>query len=156
MSKPVPRSRLNITYRTRIDGVPVKQKLPMRFLVLGDFSGGWRAPVHAAASTTGRRLETRRSTFRTLRRGALRQRALHAPGDAAILHLRQAHQRERATRPIAAQPLQPLPVVGMQVRNFLNLGGAEKAPRMGLAPSVAHEAWPGHHLQIAWLRERGA
>jgi predicted component of type VI protein secretion system len=40
MSKPVPRSRLNITYRTRIDGVPVKQKLPMRFLVLGDFSGG--------------------------------------------------------------------------------------------------------------------
>jgi type VI secretion system ImpB/VipA family protein len=30
---------LNITYRTRIDGVPVKQKLPMRFLVLGDFSG---------------------------------------------------------------------------------------------------------------------
>lgn len=40
MSKPVPRSRLNITYRTRIDGVPVKQKLPMRFLILGDFSGG--------------------------------------------------------------------------------------------------------------------
>lgn len=40
MSKPVPRSRLNITYRTRIDGVPVKAKLPMRFLVLGDFSGG--------------------------------------------------------------------------------------------------------------------
>lgn len=40
MSKPVPRSRLNITYRTRIDGVPVKQKLPLRLLVLGDFSGG--------------------------------------------------------------------------------------------------------------------
>ncbi len=40
MSKPVPRSRLNITYRTRIDGQPVKQKLPMRFLILGDFSGG--------------------------------------------------------------------------------------------------------------------
>jgi predicted component of type VI protein secretion system len=40
MSKPVPRSRLNITYRTRIDGQPVQQKLPMRFLVLGDFSGG--------------------------------------------------------------------------------------------------------------------
>lgn len=40
MSKPVPRSRLNITYRTRIDGVPAKQKLPLRLLVLGDFSGG--------------------------------------------------------------------------------------------------------------------
>lgn len=40
MTKPVPRSRLNITYRTRIDGVPVKQKLPFRLLVLGDFSGG--------------------------------------------------------------------------------------------------------------------
>lgn len=40
MSKPVPRSRLNITYRTRIEGRPVKQKLPFRLLVLGDFSGG--------------------------------------------------------------------------------------------------------------------
>lgn len=35
MSKPVPRSRLNITYRTRIEGEPKKVKLPMRFLVLG-------------------------------------------------------------------------------------------------------------------------
>lgn len=39
MSKPVPKSRLNITYRTRIEGRPVKQKLPFRLLVLGDFSG---------------------------------------------------------------------------------------------------------------------
>lgn len=39
MSKPVPRSRLNITYRTRIEGEPKKVKLPMRFLVLGNFSG---------------------------------------------------------------------------------------------------------------------
>lgn len=39
MSKPVPRSRLNITYRTRIEGEPKKAKLPMRFLVLGNFSG---------------------------------------------------------------------------------------------------------------------
>ncbi|PRQ08669.1 type VI secretion system contractile sheath small subunit [Enhygromyxa salina] len=38
MSKPVPRSRLNITYRTKIDGKPKKAKLPMRFLVLGDFT----------------------------------------------------------------------------------------------------------------------
>jgi predicted component of type VI protein secretion system len=35
MSKPVPRSRLHITYRTRIEGEPKKAKLPMRFLVLG-------------------------------------------------------------------------------------------------------------------------
>ncbi len=39
MSKPVPRSRLNISYRTKIDGKPKKAKLPMRFLVLGDFTG---------------------------------------------------------------------------------------------------------------------
>ncbi len=38
MSKPIPRSRLNITYRTKIDGRPKKAKLPMRFLVLGDFT----------------------------------------------------------------------------------------------------------------------
>jgi len=39
MSKPVPRSRLNITYRTKIEGTPKKVKLPMRLLVLGDFTG---------------------------------------------------------------------------------------------------------------------
>ncbi len=38
MSKPIPRSRLNITYRTKIEGRPKKAKLPMRFLVLGDFT----------------------------------------------------------------------------------------------------------------------
>ncbi len=38
MTKPIPRSRLHITYRTKIDGTPKKAKLPMRFLVLGDFS----------------------------------------------------------------------------------------------------------------------
>ncbi len=38
MSKPIPRSRLNITYRTKIDGQLKKAKLPMRFLVLGDFT----------------------------------------------------------------------------------------------------------------------
>ncbi|NVB39231.1 type VI secretion system contractile sheath small subunit [Pseudenhygromyxa sp. WMMC2535] len=38
MSKPIPRSRLNISYRTKIDGRPKKAKLPMRFLVLGDFT----------------------------------------------------------------------------------------------------------------------
>jgi type VI secretion system protein ImpC len=40
MTKPVPRSRLNITYRTKIEGTPKKVKLPMRFLVLGDFTAG--------------------------------------------------------------------------------------------------------------------
>lgn len=50
---------------------------------------------------------------------------------------------------------EPAPLDGSRPATyFLNLGGAETAPRMGLAPSVAHEAWPGHHLQIAWLRER--
>lgn len=38
MTKPIPRSRLHITYRTKIDGTPKKAKLPMRFLVLGDFT----------------------------------------------------------------------------------------------------------------------
>ncbi len=52
MSKPVPRSRLNISYRTKIDGKPRKAKLPMRFLVLGDFTGANRSllgerPVHS-------------------------------------------------------------------------------------------------------------
>lgn len=52
MSKPIPRSRLNITYRTKIDGKPKKAKLPMRFLVLGNFSGHDRSmlderPIHS-------------------------------------------------------------------------------------------------------------
>ncbi|MDC0723566.1 type VI secretion system contractile sheath large subunit [Nannocystis bainbridge] len=52
MSKPVPRSRLNISYRTKIDGKPKKAKLPMRFLVLGDFTGANRRllgerPIHS-------------------------------------------------------------------------------------------------------------
>lgn len=38
MTKPIPRSRLHITYRTKIDGTPKKARLPMRFLVLGDFT----------------------------------------------------------------------------------------------------------------------
>jgi uncharacterized protein (DUF885 family) len=50
---------------------------------------------------------------------------------------------------------EPAPLDGSRAATyFLNLGGAETSPRMGLAASVAHEAWPGHHLQIAWLRER--
>src|SRR6478609_5580637 len=39
ISKAVPRSRLNITYRTRIDGQVVRKELPLRLLVAGDFSG---------------------------------------------------------------------------------------------------------------------
>lgn len=42
MTKPVPRSRLNISYRTKIDGKPKKAKLPMRLLALGDFTGDRR------------------------------------------------------------------------------------------------------------------
>jgi len=47
MSKPVPRSRLNISYRTKIDGKQAKAKLPMRLLVLGDFTGGASAGAPA-------------------------------------------------------------------------------------------------------------
>lgn len=38
-SKSVPRSRLNITYRTRIDGRVVQKELPLRLLVAANFSG---------------------------------------------------------------------------------------------------------------------
>src|SRR5687767_10824832 len=38
-SKAVPRSRLNITYRTQIDGQVVRKELPLRLLIAGDFSG---------------------------------------------------------------------------------------------------------------------
>src|SRR5690606_33631017 len=39
ISKSVPRSRLNIKYRTRIDGQVVPKELPLRLLIAGDFSG---------------------------------------------------------------------------------------------------------------------
>jgi len=45
MTKPVPRSRLNITYRTKIEGTLKNVKLPMRFLVLSDFTGANDAPL---------------------------------------------------------------------------------------------------------------
>ena len=37
---------------------------------------------------------------------------------------------------------------------YINLGGAERAPRMELSTSTSHEGWPGHHLQRAWAQER--
>jgi uncharacterized protein (DUF885 family) len=37
---------------------------------------------------------------------------------------------------------------------FINLGNAERAPRMELSTSTSHEGWPGHHLQVAWAQER--
>lgn len=44
-SKSVPRSRLNITYRTRIDGRVVQKELPLRLLVAANFSGrGMKGP----------------------------------------------------------------------------------------------------------------
>lgn len=69
MSKPIQeriyKSRLTITYRTNIDGQAVPQKLPLRILVLGDFSGrGWKNPAAAGApkqkQEAGDRLENRR------------------------------------------------------------------------------------------------
>ncbi|HST61671.1 MAG TPA: DUF885 domain-containing protein [Longimicrobium sp.] len=37
---------------------------------------------------------------------------------------------------------------------YINLGNAERAPRMELSTSTSHEGWPGHHLQVAWAQER--
>jgi uncharacterized protein (DUF885 family) len=37
---------------------------------------------------------------------------------------------------------------------YINLGNAERAPRGELGTATAHEGWPGHHLQRAWLQER--
>jgi type VI secretion system protein ImpB len=36
----VPKSRLTLRYRTEVNGVPEDVNLPMRMLVMGDFSGG--------------------------------------------------------------------------------------------------------------------
>jgi hypothetical protein len=48
-------------------------------------------------------------------RGAVRQGALHAVGDAAVLGLLEALQRQRPPRPVPTQPLQALPVIGVQM-----------------------------------------
>ncbi|HEU0302847.1 MAG TPA: DUF885 domain-containing protein, partial [Longimicrobium sp.] len=37
---------------------------------------------------------------------------------------------------------------------YVNLGNAERSPRMELATATSHEGWPGHHLQVAWAQER--
>ena len=37
---------------------------------------------------------------------------------------------------------------------YVNLFNAERSPRMDLGVSTVHEGWPGHHLQVAWVRER--
>jgi len=37
---------------------------------------------------------------------------------------------------------------------YINLGNAERAPRMDLSTTTSHEGWPGHHLQVAWAQER--
>jgi uncharacterized protein (DUF885 family) len=37
---------------------------------------------------------------------------------------------------------------------YINLGNAERAPRMELSTATSHEGWPGHHLQRAWAQER--
>lgn len=47
------------------------------------------------------------------------------------------------------------PMDGSRPATFwLNLGNAERSPRMDLATATSHEGWPGHHLQQAWIRER--
>jgi uncharacterized protein (DUF885 family) len=47
------------------------------------------------------------------------------------------------------------PMDGSRPATFwLNLGNAERSPRMELATATSHEGWPGHHLQISWAQER--
>lgn len=47
------------------------------------------------------------------------------------------------------------PMDGSRKATFwLNLGNAERSPRMDLSTATSHEGWPGHHLQIAWSQER--
>ena len=47
------------------------------------------------------------------------------------------------------------PMDGSRPATFwLNLGNAERSPRMDLSTATSHEGWPGHHLQIAWAQER--
>lgn len=47
------------------------------------------------------------------------------------------------------------PMDGSRPATFwINLGNAERSPRMDLSTATSHEGWPGHHLQQAWIRER--
>lgn len=49
----------------------------------------------------------------------------------------------------------PAPLDGTRPATFyINLGNAERSPRMDLATATSHEGWPGHHLQVAWAQER--
>ncbi|HEU0014934.1 MAG TPA: DUF885 domain-containing protein [Longimicrobium sp.] len=49
----------------------------------------------------------------------------------------------------------PAPLDGSRPATFfINLGNAERSPRMDLSTATSHEGWPGHHLQIAWAQER--
>ena len=60
--------------------------------------------------------------------------------------------RERSSPPAWYDPA---PLDGSRPGTYwTNLHDAERAPRMDLASSTTHEGWPGHHLQVAWVRER--
>lgn len=37
---------------------------------------------------------------------------------------------------------------------YVNLYQAERSPRMDVGVGTVHEGWPGHHLQVAWVREK--
>ena len=106
MSKPVPRSRLNISYRTKIDGKPKKAKLPMRFLVLGDLTG--KAP------------------------GLLGDRKVHSimPG----MKLDTFMQELQLTAPIDVEGLKPALLAGKLAGKVT--GKLEKTPEAGAANGV--------------------
>lgn len=53
----VPKSRITLTYKTEVDGEPAVVDLPLRMMVLGDFSGG---------SSKDRKLDLDERTLRSL------------------------------------------------------------------------------------------
>lgn len=58
----IPRSRITLTYRTTVDGEPEDVQLPLRLLLMGDFSGG---------TSRDRRLDLDRRQIRNLDGGNL-------------------------------------------------------------------------------------
>lgn len=53
----VPKSRITLTYKTEVDGEPMPINLPLRLMVLGDFSGG---------SSKDRQLDLEQRSLRSL------------------------------------------------------------------------------------------
>ncbi|HEX2572923.1 MAG TPA: type VI secretion system contractile sheath large subunit [Polyangia bacterium] len=83
------KSRLTITYRTFIEGVPVAEELPLRILVLGDFSGRSDADRKARDPFAQRRIRSlkRDTQFNTL----MEEMGVQIPSIPRILDPERAH-----------------------------------------------------------------